>query len=66
MIGMQEMVIVGAVIGLLFGAKKLPEMGRSLGQGIREFKRSMQGIVEDDQVTENTSPNSDVQAKTGE
>lgn len=48
MVGMQEMIIVGGIIALLFGAKKLPEMGRSLGEGIREFKRSMEGIRSDD------------------
>jgi sec-independent protein translocase protein TatA len=37
--------LVVAVIGLLvFGAKRLPEMGASLGKGIREFKRSMSEI----------------------
>jgi sec-independent protein translocase protein TatA len=44
MIGMPEMVVIGGVIALLFGAKKLPEMGRSIGEGIREFKRSIDGI----------------------
>lgn len=35
--------IVLLVVLLLFGAKRLPEMGRSLGSGMREFKRSVTG-----------------------
>jgi sec-independent protein translocase protein TatA len=35
--------IVLVVLLLLFGAKKLPEMGRGLGQGMREFKDSLSG-----------------------
>lgn len=33
---------------LLFGAKKLPELGRSIGQGLREFKNASRQIFEDD------------------
>ena len=40
-IGWQEIVIVGALFLLLFGAKRLPEIGQSLGKGIREFKNSL-------------------------
>lgn len=40
-LGMWEMMIILMLILLLFGAKRLPEMGRSLGQGIKEFKRSL-------------------------
>lgn len=35
--------IVLVVLLLLFGARKLPEMGRGLGQGMREFKESLSG-----------------------
>jgi sec-independent protein translocase protein TatA len=37
-IGWPEIVIILVVLLLLFGAKRLPEMGRSLGRGMREFK----------------------------
>jgi len=40
--------VLVAVLLLLFGAKRLPEMGRSLGTGMREFKRSVTGIVDDE------------------
>jgi sec-independent protein translocase protein TatA len=37
-LGFPELVIILVVLLLLFGAKRLPEMGRSLGKGMREFK----------------------------
>jgi sec-independent protein translocase protein TatA len=43
-----ELVIVLAVLLLLFGAKRLPEMGRSLGRGMREFKDAVTGKVDDE------------------
>ena len=39
-----EWLIVVAVLLMLFGAKRLPEMGRSLGKGMREFKDSVSGM----------------------
>jgi sec-independent protein translocase protein TatA len=41
---MWEMIFIFLVILLLFGAKKLPEIGSSLGKGIREFKSSVRDI----------------------
>ncbi len=41
-IGHQELIIVFVIVFLIFGAKRLPELGKSLGQGIRGFKRSME------------------------
>jgi sec-independent protein translocase protein TatA len=46
-IGMQEIVLVLFILLLLFGAKRLPELGESLGKGIREFKRGLNEIKED-------------------
>jgi sec-independent protein translocase protein TatA len=37
-LGWPEIIIILVVLLLLFGAKRLPEMGRSLGRGMREFK----------------------------
>ncbi len=39
-IGLPELLIIFLVCLLLFGANRLPEIGRSLGEGIREFKKS--------------------------
>jgi sec-independent protein translocase protein TatA len=40
---MPELLILLLVVLLVFGPKKLPEMGRSLGKGMREFKSSVTG-----------------------
>jgi sec-independent protein translocase protein TatA len=42
--GMGEMVFIFLIVLLLFGAKRLPEIGSSLGKGIREFKGSVKEI----------------------
>ena len=42
-IGVQEMVLIVIVLLILFGGKKLPELMRGAGRGIREFKDSMNG-----------------------
>lgn len=39
-----EIMLILLVVLLLFGAKRLPEMGQSLGKGIREFKRSLTDV----------------------
>jgi sec-independent protein translocase protein TatA len=39
-LGVPELLIILFVVVLLFGAKKLPELARGLGQGIREFKKA--------------------------
>ena len=45
-ISLPELLILLVVLLLVFGAKRLPEMGRSLGKGMREFKDSVSGIDE--------------------
>jgi sec-independent protein translocase protein TatA len=42
-IGLPELLLLGLVALLVFGPKRLPEMGRSLGRGMREFKDSVSG-----------------------
>jgi sec-independent protein translocase protein TatA len=46
-LGPLEMVFVLVVLLLVFGAKRLPELGSGLGKGIREFKRSMSDMKEE-------------------
>lgn len=41
-IGHQELIIIFGIVFLIFGAKRLPEMGKGLGQAIRGFKGAMQ------------------------
>jgi sec-independent protein translocase protein TatA len=45
-IGFSEIMLILVVVLLLFGAKRLPEVGSSIGKGIREFKRSLSDIQE--------------------
>ncbi|QJA06897.1 twin-arginine translocase TatA/TatE family subunit [Thermosulfurimonas marina] len=40
-IGLPEILLVVLIIVLIFGASKLPELGRGLGEGIRNFKKSI-------------------------
>ena len=40
-LGFPEIMLIMVVVLLLFGAKRLPEVGASIGKGIREFKRSL-------------------------
>jgi sec-independent protein translocase protein TatA len=49
-LGMMEMIVVMGVAVLLFG-KRLPEVGRSLGKGIIEFKKGLRGIEDDLDLT---------------
>ena len=42
-IGFPELLLLGLVVLLVFGPKRLPEMGRSLGRGMKEFKNSVTG-----------------------
>ena len=46
--GGQEIWIVLGIVVLLFGAKKIPELGKSLGQGLKEFKKSTKAVIEDE------------------
>ena len=43
-----EILVILLVVLLLFGGKKLPEFGRALGEGIREFKKAIRSIGEDE------------------
>lgn len=43
-VGFGEMIIIFAVLLLLFGAKRLPELASGMGKGIRDFKRAMNGL----------------------
>ena len=50
-IGPMELVVVLVIALLVLGPKRLPAAGKSLGQGIREFKNSIAGKGEDDKST---------------
>jgi len=48
-IGIQELLVILLICLLIFGAAKLPEIGRALGKTIKEFKKSMKDIGSEDE-----------------
>lgn len=51
-LGWQETLVILLIILLLFGARRLPELARSLGQGIKEFRKSVKEISEEPKDTD--------------
>ncbi len=45
-LGMQELIVIFVIALLIFGPKKLPDLGRSLGRGLAEFKRASEELKE--------------------
>ncbi|MBR4327568.1 MAG: twin-arginine translocase TatA/TatE family subunit [Bacteroidales bacterium] len=52
MIGTTELIIIALLALLLFGGKKLPELMRGLGTGVKNFKDGMNGLTETDKPEE--------------
>ncbi len=61
-IGWQEILLILLIALLLFGAKKIPDLAKSLGKGIREFKKGLSEIESHESEKEEKKPD----AKTGE
>ena len=55
-IGLPQILIILLIVLLIFGAKRLPEIGSSLGKGIRSFKSSVTGEEETRTTTVNSDP----------
>jgi sec-independent protein translocase protein TatA len=55
-LGWGEIVLILAVVLILFGAKKLPELAKGLGTGIKEFKKASREITDDFQRTIEEEP----------
>ncbi|MGH2713075.1 MAG: Sec-independent protein translocase subunit TatA/TatB [Thermoleophilaceae bacterium] len=53
--GPLEIVIILVIVLIIFGPKRLPDLGRSLGRGMREFKDSVTGKDKDDELPESTA-----------
>ncbi len=50
--GIEKLSLVLVIVLVMFGARRIPEIGGSIGKGIREFKRGMRGVHEDDRLAE--------------
>lgn len=46
-LGMKEILLIGVALLLFFGPSKLPELGKSLGKGIGEFKKASKAITDE-------------------
>ena len=55
-LGPTELIIIAAVLVLLFGAKKLPELARGSGRALRIFKAETKGLIEDDDDEDSKTP----------
>ena len=54
-IGMQEVIVIALIVLLLFGGKKIPELMKGLGKGVKSFKDGMKEIEEDDKNDDKSS-----------
>lgn len=54
-LGWPELLVIGVVVMVFFGAKRLPEMARSLGKGLREFKNAVTSMSGDDRRTDDAA-----------
>ncbi|HET7746760.1 MAG TPA: twin-arginine translocase TatA/TatE family subunit [Vicinamibacteria bacterium] len=46
-LGFQELILILLIVILIFGSSKIPELGRGLGEGIKNFRKSMRGDEEE-------------------
>ena len=62
-LGAPEIIIIALVVLLLFGGKKIPELMRGIGKGVRSFKEGINGIEKDikDNTDVETNAKSDVE-----
>ena len=51
-IGMQEVIVIALIVLLLFGGKKIPELMKGLGKGVKSFKDGMKEIEDDNSSSE--------------
>ncbi len=54
-IGMQEVIVIALIVLLLFGGKKIPELMKGLGKGVKSFKDGMKEIEADDKDDDKSS-----------
>ena len=62
-VGFKELIFILIIVLLIFGAKKVPELARALGKGIRDFKKGIEGIEEEDKKPEAPDDKKDSETK---
>jgi sec-independent protein translocase protein TatA len=65
-IGAPELIIILVILLLLFGAKRLPEMARSIGKSTKEFKKGMTEAASDDEEEEQGKAQAEAASNTPE
>ena len=55
-VGPTELLLIVLIIVIIFGARKLPELGKSLGEGITNFKKSIGGKEEEPEPPKDEAP----------
>ena len=61
--GGMEMLIILAIVVLLFGAKKIPDLAKGLGTGIKEFKKASKDEIKNGEVEDKSEDNSEDKPK---
>ncbi len=59
-IGPTELILILLIVIIIFGARKLPELGKSIGEGIKNFKKSMNTAEESDKDKADKKPTTPV------
>lgn len=62
-IGVQELLIVLGIVVVIFGAKRLPELGLGVGKAIRNFRGGIKSIEGEDPEKSGVQPNEEVKAQ---
>lgn len=55
-IGPTELILILLIVIIIFGARKLPDLGRSIGEGIKNFKKSVSSKDEPDETKKSEPP----------
>ena len=58
-VGLQEILLILLLVGLFFGARKIPEIGRGIGEGIRNFRKGLSGAADETPPDKTIDKNSD-------